>query len=634
MKLFYFHSGHTSTQAVYLAFTSEDDVYGWMDALQKSTPTTYGRPYAMEHQVSVKVTENGYSGVPPQWEAAHSRSPSSLSTIRSLSSSPSPIKRPGTQESVRTLVSEPSLASLRSTSPAAKPSQLQKSHSASSNSSSSSTPYDTKRPTDIPERSMTSSPLVNLSRSGTVTTSSERPGTAPTARLLPLGPSGPSRSLPHIAPVPRSASSPVPAPTSIYFVPDDNDEIHYLPNPYGSELGHESTVPSNTSHGKLEPNRLQNWPSARFSVDSIDQEKMLAQKTQKLSKSRSQFNLSRGNSGSADGGHGYGVGTGGGFEKDKFFEGYSDGTFGQSDVGFVDGYSMKAEKNKVDVGIVVCEGKFKVNEGGSWMGWMWPTKNLVLTTKLLMFVKGGKSNQKSTSKIPLTSISSIHRVDVKPFCLALEISSGPKNATHQNGLGQKSKTLMIVFDGDKDLYDWYDAIYTRLSSSGQGSDDGHGVGRPKNFVHRVHVGFDPYTGQYSGIPDQWKRLLRGTQLGYMIDAGDSRASAPRSNKSCSNLPRAAALSEFNHSNSFGSSHSQPGHTSSSSAAINRLTITRGFDYDRYGIAVSPPTSERATPMPGYIQRQQSFSPEQRRRKVQSRMETLPSFSSTTSTVVG
>jgi len=241
----------------------------------------------------------------------------------------------------------------------------------------------------------------------------------------------------------------------------------------------------------------------------------------------------------------------------------------------------------------------------------------------------------------LTSISSIQRVDVKPFCLALEINSTPnrpntsglkKNAGHQNGSGQKSKTLMIVFDGDKDLYDWYDAIYTRLPSSGQGSDDGHGVGRPKNFVHRVHVGFDPYTGQYSGIPDQWKRLLRGTQLGYMIDASDSRAPAMSRNKSCGNLPQAAALSEFNHSYSFGSGHSQTEHTSSS-AAINRLTMIRGFDYDRYGTAMNPTSPER-DPMPGHIRRQESFSPEQRRRKVQSRMETLPSFSSTTSTVVG
>ena len=115
----------------------------------------------------------------------------------------------------------------------------------------------------------------------------------------------------------------------------------------------------------------------------------------------------------------------------------------------------------------------------------------------------------------------------------------------------------------------------------------------------------------------------------MIAAGDSRAPSMSRNKSWSNLPRTAAASEFNTSNNFGSD--QAAHSPRSAAS--HLSRTRGYDYDRYGVMASPTISERG-PMPVHIRRrQQSFSPEHRRR-VRSRVETLPSFSSSTSTVVG
>lgn len=34
-----------------------------------------------------------------------------------------------------------------------------------------------------------------------------------------------------------------------------------------------------------------------------------------------------------------------------------------------------------------------------------------------------------------------------------------------------------------------------------------GVSSPTNFVHQVHVGFDPISGAFTGLPEQWTRLL-------------------------------------------------------------------------------------------------------------------------------
>ncbi|RCH78276.1 Protein kinase, partial [Rhizopus stolonifer] len=39
-----------------------------------------------------------------------------------------------------------------------------------------------------------------------------------------------------------------------------------------------------------------------------------------------------------------------------------------------------------------------------------------------------------------------------------------------------------------------------------------GTSGPTNFVHKVHVGFDPITGAFTGLPDQWTRLLKGSAI--------------------------------------------------------------------------------------------------------------------------
>lgn len=84
-------------------------------------------------------------------------------------------------------------------------------------------------------------------------------------------------------------------------------------------------------------------------------------------------------------------------------------------------------------------------------------------------------------QIPLTHISKVERVDLKPFCLLVEVK-----------LNTRKRQLFLSFKDDGELYDWQDDVYSRCPLVG-GSN-------PSDFVHKVHVGFDSETGAFSVRP--------------------------------------------------------------------------------------------------------------------------------------
>ena len=38
------------------------------------------------------------------------------------------------------------------------------------------------------------------------------------------------------------------------------------------------------------------------------------------------------------------------------------------------------------------------------------------------------------------------------------------------------------------------------------------ISHPSGFEHQVHVGFDPETGEFSGLPDTWARILQHSDI--------------------------------------------------------------------------------------------------------------------------
>jgi tRNA A-37 threonylcarbamoyl transferase component Bud32 len=112
----------------------------------------------------------------------------------------------------------------------------------------------------------------------------------------------------------------------------------------------------------------------------------------------------------------------------------------------------------------------------------WKVKWLVLKETALYIHKTETSPAQTT--ISLNDVSGIERIDLKPYCLLLET---------------KDKRFWFSLKNDEEVYNWRDDIYARTPLSG--------FSQPTNFVHKVHVGFDPITGAFTGMPDQWSKLL-------------------------------------------------------------------------------------------------------------------------------
>ena len=130
---------------------------------------------------------------------------------------------------------------------------------------------------------------------------------------------------------------------------------------------------------------------------------------------------------------------------------------------------------------VVRKGYVSVKEDGL-RSWIWSKKWLVLRESTLLFHKN-ESTVQATNIVLLRDVRNISRTDLKPYCIEIET---------------KDKTFFLQVKSDEELYGWMDDIYNRSPL---------GASSPTNFVHQVHVGFDPVSGSFTGLPDQWMRLL-------------------------------------------------------------------------------------------------------------------------------
>ena len=76
--------------------------------------------------------------------------------------------------------------------------------------------------------------------------------------------------------------------------------------------------------------------------------------------------------------------------------------------------------------------------------------------------------------IKLSDVSGVERVDIKPYCLLVETND---------------RKVYLSLRNDEEVYGWQDDIYSRSPLMT--------VSNPTNFVHKVHVGFDPVTGGFT-----------------------------------------------------------------------------------------------------------------------------------------
>jgi hypothetical protein len=115
---------------------------------------------------------------------------------------------------------------------------------------------------------------------------------------------------------------------------------------------------------------------------------------------------------------------------------------------------------------------------------LWSKKWLVLGGSELQVFKNEVSYFDSSSDpqqasspqhlVDLEQVKDIQRVDLKPFCLEVE---------------SKDKLFYFAFRTDEEVYAWMEDLYSRSPLMG--------VSQPTNFVHQVHVGFDPISGGFT-----------------------------------------------------------------------------------------------------------------------------------------
>ncbi|KAF9994242.1 Protein kinase, partial [Entomortierella chlamydospora] len=89
----------------------------------------------------------------------------------------------------------------------------------------------------------------------------------------------------------------------------------------------------------------------------------------------------------------------------------------------------------------------------------------------------------------LKDITAVTRTDLKAYCFELVT---------------KDRSYFLSCKNDEELYSWMHEIYSRSPLMG--------VSNPTNFVHKVHVGFDPNTGNFTGLPETWTKLLTGSAI--------------------------------------------------------------------------------------------------------------------------
>ncbi|KAJ3062184.1 Protein kinase, partial [Quaeritorhiza haematococci] len=136
---------------------------------------------------------------------------------------------------------------------------------------------------------------------------------------------------------------------------------------------------------------------------------------------------------------------------------------------------------------VVKRGYTSVKEDGL-RSFIWSKRWLLLREQTLTFHRNENTYQ-ALALIFLKEVESVQRTDHKPYCFEIVT---------------KDKSYYIACKNDEELYSWMDEIYQRSPLMG--------ISNPTNFVHQVHVGFDPLSGLFTGLPKEWKALLESSNI--------------------------------------------------------------------------------------------------------------------------
>jgi len=133
----------------------------------------------------------------------------------------------------------------------------------------------------------------------------------------------------------------------------------------------------------------------------------------------------------------------------------------------------------------------------------WKLRYGVLTQDFLSF-QLSETSRTSRSEIPLSIITKLERIMLKPFSLALDY--------HDHHV--KSRSMALAFADDDELYGWMDDIHAHSP---------FGCGNPFGFKHKVHVDHGP--NGFTGLPPQWE-IIQSRFPGTLSPASPVKMNLP------------------------------------------------------------------------------------------------------------
>lgn len=135
----------------------------------------------------------------------------------------------------------------------------------------------------------------------------------------------------------------------------------------------------------------------------------------------------------------------------------------------------------------------------------WRQQYLILREFKLDFMKD--ENGKLIQSIPLNTVTGVSRSEEVRSAFEINRVANAKAGMNKQMLTRDlpQRTITCEVKNDDEIYDWIDKIYERCPGMG-------GVSNPTNFSHRIHVGFDPQTGGFVGLPQEWEKLLSASAI--------------------------------------------------------------------------------------------------------------------------
>ncbi|KAL9617043.1 MAG: hypothetical protein Q9160_008160 [Pyrenula sp. 1 TL-2023] len=153
---------------------------------------------------------------------------------------------------------------------------------------------------------------------------------------------------------------------------------------------------------------------------------------------------------------------------------------------------------------IIKEGYVRCKEDKFLAGWN--QRFLILREFRLDFLKN--ENGKLVNTIQLNTVTGVTRSEETRMAFEISRLANPKDSGNARTTGNRelpTRTVTCEVKNDDEIYDWIDKIYERCPGMG-------GVSNPTNFSHRVHVGFDPQTGGFVGLPTEWEKLLTNSAI--------------------------------------------------------------------------------------------------------------------------